>query len=70
MTGQQKIELGRRLRVLREEKLGMTQAVLAAEIGVDQSVVSRVESGAQLPSIAYLVGMSRVCELPVDALVD
>lgn len=40
-------EVGSRIRVLREEKLNMTQADFARKLGWDRTFLSRVERGIQ-----------------------
>ncbi|WBB96560.1 MULTISPECIES: helix-turn-helix transcriptional regulator [unclassified Solwaraspora] len=48
------------LRILRyRQEHGLTQAGLAREVGMTQSVIARLESGDQPPSIATLVKLSK-----------
>ena len=52
---------------LRIEK-GLSQHLLAQQLGVKRSVVSYYESGERLPSLDVLVEMSRVYNVSVDYL--
>lgn len=61
------IQLGQRIARHRKEKR-MTQAMLAAEIGVDNETVSRFERGTALPSLLRLLEMAQVLEVSVGDL--
>ncbi len=53
----------------RREENGMTQAELAARLGVSQGAVSQWESGATQPEIKHLVKMSEIFGCSVDELI-
>ncbi|MDE0420634.1 MAG: helix-turn-helix transcriptional regulator [Gammaproteobacteria bacterium] len=43
------------------KRAGLTQVVLAAQAGVPQSTVARIESGSQTPSTAMVERLVRAC---------
>lgn len=51
----------------RKEK-GITQAVLAEELGVTQSAVSQWEIGLSFPDARLLVKLSEILECTIDEL--
>ena len=55
-------EFGAKLRTLRRG-IPLTGPELAAALGVNQSTVSRVETGERVPSEAYLIGLTRAAGL-------
>ena len=58
-------------RLLREmrEAVGLTQAELAAKVGVHRSYISMLESGVRHhPSDAVLYRIAKVCGIPYDEL--
>jgi len=59
--------LGRVISTLREKK-GWSQGTLAEQVGVSQSVISRIESGRVRPDI-YLYGLlAETCGMTVERL--
>ena len=48
----------------------LSRAALAEKIGVSEAAVGQYERGERLPSIETLIDLSKVFELPVDALVS
>ena len=51
------------------KEAGMTQAELAAKLGVSQGAISQWESGATQPEIKHLVKMSELFGCSVDVLI-
>jgi len=49
---------------------GVTQAALAARIGVDQSRISRMERGISPVTVAHLAAIAAALNVPVAALLD
>lgn len=62
-----KEKIGKHIKNLRMEKLGMTQEQFASVLGVDRTYLSRVESGKQNLTIDTL---SMICEKLDVSLVD
>lgn len=62
------ILVGKRIRVLREEKL-ITQLQLATDIEVDESTLRNYESGRQIPSIYTLYRISYYLGIELETLV-
>lgn len=60
--------VGPRLRVLRRQR-GSTLAAVAAETGISESTLSRLESGQRRASLELLLPLSRVYDVPLDDLV-
>jgi len=58
-------ELGRWLMVARRRR-GLTQRQLADRCGLDQTAVSRMESGVKQPSLAQVAKLARALELPLQ----
>lgn len=52
----------------RREAMGISQAALAAQIGVDKSFLSFVESGKRIPSEEHVSQLSEVLGLPAELL--
>jgi transcriptional regulator with XRE-family HTH domain len=61
------LKLGRAIRELRRER-GMTQALLAAAVGVDRIRLLRVEHGRSSPSIPLLVAIAVALDYSVQEL--
>ena len=59
--------VGRQIRALREKR-GWTQRELAGRVGVGKGVVSRWESGQQLPPLQRLVSLARVFDVSFETL--
>jgi transcriptional regulator with XRE-family HTH domain len=55
-------DLGRKLRMLRKEK-GLTGQALARRLGVSQATVSKVETGAQMVDIGFLLKFATLLKL-------
>jgi ribosome-binding protein aMBF1 (putative translation factor) len=53
-----RFELGEAVR-LRREELGMTQAQLAAAVGMQQPAIARFEAGGTMPTIVMLERLAR-----------
>jgi transcriptional regulator with XRE-family HTH domain len=60
--------VGPRLRALRRQR-GSTLAGVAAETGISESTLSRLESGQRRPNLELLLPLSRVYDVPLDDLV-
>ena len=58
---------GRRLQQAREHE-GISQSRLAEELDLDHSYISRLESGARMPSVALLLALKRRYGWSVDEL--
>jgi transcriptional regulator with XRE-family HTH domain len=61
--------VGPRLRALRRQR-SATLADLAADTGVSESTLSRLESSHRHPSLELLLRLARVHRVPLDTLVD
>jgi transcriptional regulator with XRE-family HTH domain len=66
--------IGQRVKTIRSRKLGMTQVALSATLkaqGLDlgQSALSRVESGAQEPTVSELLGIAAALGVSPLALI-
>jgi len=61
------VKPGAALRAARH-RVGLTQAALAAHLGVGQSTVSMWESGRNRPSVQVVVHVSDVTGVPVSEL--
>ncbi len=61
-----KVEIGKRLKMLRLEK-GSTQKELAARVlgGLDYTYIGKIERGEQLPSLKILIKISEALSVPV-----
>ena len=55
------------IRVFRKHR-GLTQAALAAEVGIDQSYLSELETGAKTPSAKTLRALARVLGVDMEIL--
>jgi transcriptional regulator with XRE-family HTH domain len=60
-------EIGKRIRDLRKRQ-GMTQAELAAELGINQSAVSDYEKGVVRLHAALLAAMARILKSSADEI--
>lgn len=60
--------VGPRLRALRRRR-GITLAELAAETGVSESTLSRLESGQRRATLELLLPLARTYDVPLDELV-
>lgn len=54
----------------RRRALGLSQAEVAKRVGVNESTVSRWESGEQMPSFANAVGWAHAVRYPFSELLD
>ncbi len=61
------IRIGRNIKIARLA-LGLTQAELAESLDLENVTVSRIETGAQLPSIDRLDEVARVLKVSLTAL--
>lgn len=52
------------------EASGLTQAELAARVGVQQPVISRLVRGQRMPSAKLAVRLARVTGLPLESLLS
>lgn len=59
--------IGERIRNTRE-KNGLTQAALSKKLGISRSAVNAWELGVSVPSVQYLVELSRLFNVPTDYL--
>ena len=60
-------ELGNRLKAHRSDA-GLTQAELAALVGVSRKTINTVENGVFTPSTTLALKLSRTLKAPVEAL--
>ena len=60
---------GRRLQEARERE-GISQSRLAEELDLDHSYISRLESGARMPSLGLLLALKRRYGWSVDDLLE
>jgi transcriptional regulator with XRE-family HTH domain len=61
--------IGERARVARDA-LGLTQASVAAEVGIATEVYGRLERGLIFPSVPTLVRLAQVLRVPPGALLE
>lgn len=61
--------LGRSVKKIREEA-GMTQSVLAEEVGMTRGSIANIERGSQNTTVATLIAISMACETTLDHMVD
>jgi transcriptional regulator with XRE-family HTH domain len=61
------VRVGRNIKVVRTKR-GITQSELAETLEVDSVTVSRIETGAQLPSIDRLSQISEILNVPLAVL--
>jgi len=66
-TGGEKMNVGDRLRALREEKK-LSQGAIEKRTGLLRCYISRVENGHTVPSVQTLEKMARALELPLYRL--
>ena len=59
--------LGNRLNALRNEH-GLTQAALAAEVGVSRKTINTVENGVFIPSTLLALKIARALGTPVEEI--
>lgn len=60
--------LGPRLRRMRRHR-GLTLADLAAETGISESTLSRLESGGRRPNLELLLPLARAYGMPLEELI-
>lgn len=63
------MELGKRIRALRQEK-GLSQEALAERLGISRQAVVKWEHGTANPSTANLIALSQILEVPLAELVS
>jgi len=61
--------LGRSVKKIREEA-GMTQTVLAEEVGMTRGSIANIERGSQNTTVATLIAIAMACETTLDHMVD
>lgn len=61
------IEFGNKLKTLRIQS-NLTQAQLAAKLGLTKSVISAYENGVRMPSYEVLVAIARIFKVTTDYL--
>lgn len=61
--------IGRNIKVART-RLGMTQSALAETLGIESVTVSRIETGAQLPSVDRLEDIAKVLKVSLTTLLS
>ncbi|KZN95226.1 MULTISPECIES: helix-turn-helix domain-containing protein [Aeribacillus] len=66
MDAQQKFQMN--MKFFRKEK-GWTQKQLAEKLNMTRSVISKLETGVQQPSLEQLVSISEALEISIDHLV-
>lgn len=67
MTPKQTIS--QRIRTLREQG-GLTQAALAAEIGISRAHITKIETGGDVPGRATLMAIASFFDVSLDWLTD
>lgn len=55
-----------RMFTLAKEAAGLTQGAIAAEAGVSQALVSKIETGLEQPSGAFVTSAARACGVPIE----
>lgn len=60
-------KLHNRIKAVRTE-CGLTQAALAARLGVSRKTINTVENGVFIPSTTLALAMAEVLGVPVEAL--
>jgi transcriptional regulator with XRE-family HTH domain len=65
----QLLQLGNRIRKLREEKM-LSQTELANMMGKDQQSIQRIEKGRVNPSYLFLIEISSALKISVTDLLD
>lgn len=60
--------MGRRIRTLRKQQ-HLTQAELAARVGISTSFMGHIERGTRIASLETLVSLSDALEISLDAMV-
>ncbi|RKO66357.1 MULTISPECIES: helix-turn-helix domain-containing protein [Desulfofundulus] len=63
------VPVGSKIRMLRQ-KSKLTQAELAAKLGISQAEVSRMERGRTAVTVQDLYKISSALDVPVTALLD
>lgn len=63
------VDFGARLKKLRQQK-GITQEILAAELGVSKSVISYYEMQTRYPSPHVIKKLSAIFHVSADYLLD
>ncbi len=66
---QQRRELGRRVRALRQQ-LRLTQEELAQACGLFRTYIARIESGAADPTVSTLLRVADALRVPVCTLLE
>lgn len=59
------VAIGQRIATARE-KAGLSQTDLARRLGVDQSIVNKIEKGTRAPSVFFVIGVSDACGMSTD----
>lgn len=62
------VRVGRNIKLARTQ-IGMTQGQLAEAIDIDTVTLSRIETGAQLPSLDRLQHIAEILQVPLPVLV-
>lgn len=62
------LKLGERIKIYRVKR-GLTQEKLAEKVGVNETYISRVETGSAKPSLKLLFNLSVVLETTMDNLI-
>lgn len=63
------MSVGEKIKIIRKEK-GLTQAQLAALVGVAQITIRQYESGAREPSISQLQNIARKLSVSISSFMD
>lgn len=63
------VRIGRNIKVART-RLGVTQSAMAETLGVESATVSRIETGAQLPSVDRLEDIAKVLKVSLTTLLS
>ena len=69
MKGGEKMALSDNMRRLRESR-GITTMQLAEEVGVTQSLITRIEMGSRIPNVVTALAIAKRLGVTVERLVN
>ena len=62
------MNIGKTIRNIRKEQIGLNQKELSTELGITQSYLSQIENGNRVPSMDLIVEISKFFEVPTSIL--